>query len=106
MSAHFARQQRHEALDRLSDRRLYRELAYVGGHWTASATASSFEVTDPASGASLAFVAALDESQTTDAISAERKRFPHGARCCRRSAPACCATGMNRSSPPEKTSPS
>jgi len=76
MSAHFARQQRHEALDRLSDRRLYRELAYVGGHWTASATASSFEVTDPASGASLAFVAALDESQTTDAISAAAEAFP------------------------------
>ncbi|MCG8274618.1 NAD-dependent succinate-semialdehyde dehydrogenase [Aquamicrobium sp. NLF2-7] len=72
MSAHFARQQRHEALDRLGDRRLYRELAYVGGHWTAS----SFEVTDPASGASLAFVAALDESQTTDAISAAAEAFP------------------------------
>src|SRR5690606_30462736 len=76
MSAHFARQQRHEALDRLSDRRLYRELAYVGGHWTASATASSFEVSDPASGASLAFVAALDEGQTADAISAASDAFP------------------------------
>ncbi|MET3663163.1 NAD-dependent succinate-semialdehyde dehydrogenase [Aquamicrobium ahrensii] len=76
MSAHFARQQRHEALDHLNDRRLYRELAYVGGHWTASATASSFEVTDPFSGATLAFVAALDEGQTADAISAASDAFP------------------------------
>ncbi|EXL06749.1 NAD-dependent succinate-semialdehyde dehydrogenase [Aquamicrobium defluvii] len=76
MSAHFSRQQRHEALDRLVDRRLYRELAYVGGHWTASAAARSFEVTDPASGATLAFVAALDEGQTADAISAAHRAFP------------------------------
>jgi len=76
MSAHFSRQQRHEALDRLVDRRLYRELAYVDGHWTASAAARSFEVTDPASGASLAFVAALDEGQTTEAIAAASRAFP------------------------------
>ncbi|MFK0692926.1 hypothetical protein ACFX5Q_33015 [Mesorhizobium sp. IMUNJ 23033] len=30
MSAHFARSHRHEALDRLADRRLLRELAYMG----------------------------------------------------------------------------
>ncbi|TIV63473.1 MAG: NAD-dependent succinate-semialdehyde dehydrogenase, partial [Mesorhizobium sp.] len=49
MSAHFARTNHHEALDRLADRRLLRALAYVDGHWTASEAAASFEVTDPAS---------------------------------------------------------
>ena len=65
MSAHFARSDRHEALDRLADRRLLRELAYVDGRWTASEAAKSFEVTDPATGATVAWVAALDARQTT-----------------------------------------
>ena len=76
MSAHFARQNRHEALDRLADRRLLRELAYVDGHWTASEAAESFEVTDPATGATVAFVAALDAQQTTKAIDAAARAFP------------------------------
>ncbi|MER9576534.1 NAD-dependent succinate-semialdehyde dehydrogenase [Mesorhizobium sp. M0189] len=75
MSAHFARSQRHEALDRLADRRLLRELAYVDGHWTASETAESFEVTDPATGSTVAFVAALDARQTTSAIDAASRAF-------------------------------
>jgi len=76
MSAHFARQNRHQALDRLADRRLLRELAYVDGHWTASEVAESFEVTDPATGATVAFVAALDARQTTKAIDAAARAFP------------------------------
>lgn len=76
MSAHFARSHRHEALDRLADRRLLRELAYVAGHWTASETAESFEVTDPATGSTVAFVAALDARQTTLAIDAASRAFP------------------------------
>ncbi|TPK73504.1 NAD-dependent succinate-semialdehyde dehydrogenase [Mesorhizobium sp. B2-4-15] len=76
MSAHFARSHRHEALDRLTDRRLLRELAYVDGHWTASEAAESFEVTDPATGTTVAFVAALDERQTTKAIDAAARAFP------------------------------
>ncbi|MET2828163.1 NAD-dependent succinate-semialdehyde dehydrogenase [Mesorhizobium shangrilense] len=76
MSAHFARQNRHEALDGLADRRLLRELAYVDGHWTASEAAESFEVTDPATGATVAFVAALDAQQTTKAIDAAARAFP------------------------------
>ncbi|MGX5846178.1 NAD-dependent succinate-semialdehyde dehydrogenase [Mesorhizobium sp. PL10] len=76
MSAHFARSHRHEALDRLADRRLLRELAYVDGHWTASEAAESFEVTDPATGATVAFVAALDAHQTTKAIDAASRAFP------------------------------
>ena len=47
MSAHFARPKRHDALDRLVDRRLYRELAYVDGQWTAGETGRSFEVARP-----------------------------------------------------------
>jgi aspartate-semialdehyde dehydrogenase len=73
---HFARSVRHQALDRLVDRRLYRELAYVGGCWTASEAARSFEVTDPASGATIAFVASLDTVQTTQAIDAASRAFP------------------------------
>ncbi|PAQ05043.1 NAD-dependent succinate-semialdehyde dehydrogenase [Mesorhizobium temperatum] len=76
MSAHFARPQRHEALDRLADRRLLRELAYVDGHWTASEAAESFEVTDPATGATVAWVAALDSRQTSKAIDAASRAFP------------------------------
>ncbi|CAN7535563.1 NAD-dependent succinate-semialdehyde dehydrogenase [Mesorhizobium sp. LjNodule214] len=76
MSAHFARTNRLEALDRLADRRLLRELAYVDGHWTASEAAESFEVTDPATGATVAFVAALDAGQTTNAIDAASRAFP------------------------------
>ncbi|PBB27743.1 MULTISPECIES: NAD-dependent succinate-semialdehyde dehydrogenase [unclassified Mesorhizobium] len=76
MSAHFARSHRHEALDRLADRRLLRELAYVDGHWTASEGAESFEVTDPATGSTVAFVAALDARQTTKAIDAAARAFP------------------------------
>ncbi len=76
MSAHFARPTRHEALDRLTDRRLFRELAYVDGHWTASATGKSFEVTDPGSGGSLAWVASLDAEQAGKAIDAAARAFP------------------------------
>jgi aspartate-semialdehyde dehydrogenase len=74
--AHFARSLRHEALERLSDRRLYRELAYIDGHWTAGDTADSFEVTDPASGAIVAFVASLGATQATAAIDAAATAFP------------------------------
>jgi aspartate-semialdehyde dehydrogenase len=76
MSAHFARPHRHEALDRLADRRLLRQLAYVDGHWTASEAAESFGVTDPATGATVAWIAALDARQTSKAIDAASRAFP------------------------------
>src|SRR5690349_17814165 len=76
MSAHFARSERHPALDRLADRRLLRELAYVDGQWTAAETAGSFEVTDPAAGTTIARVAALDARHATKAIDAAAKAFP------------------------------
>jgi len=76
MSAHFARPARHDALDRLADRRLYRELAYVDGQWTASGPGNSFEVADPGSGVSVAWVAALDAGQTSRAIDAASLALP------------------------------
>jgi aspartate-semialdehyde dehydrogenase len=76
MSAHFAKAQRHDALDRLSDRRLLRELAYVDGHWTAGEDVTVFEVNDPASGAAVAWVAALSADQTSKAVDAATAAFP------------------------------
>lgn len=70
MSARFAPTLRHDALDGLADRRLHRELAYVGGHWTAGDAGENFEVTDPATGESLAWVASLGEAETGRAIEA------------------------------------
>lgn len=68
MSASLAKTMRHDALDALSDRRLHRELAYVGGHWTAGSSGSTFEVSDPANGANLAWVASLGADETRRAI--------------------------------------
>lgn len=70
MSARFAPTLRHDALDGLADRRLHRELAYVDGHWTAGDAGETFEVTDPATGESLAWVASLGEAETGRAIDA------------------------------------
>ena len=76
MSAHFASPKRHDAVGRLSDRRLLRELAYVGGAWTAGDGGRSFEVTEPASGESLAWVASLGADETGAAIDAAAAAFP------------------------------
>jgi aspartate-semialdehyde dehydrogenase len=76
MSAHFARSQRHAALDRLQDKRLLREHAYVDGQWTAGAVAESFEVSDPASGATVAWVASLGAAETGRAVDAAEASFP------------------------------
>jgi aspartate-semialdehyde dehydrogenase len=70
------RQERHPALDRLTDRRLLRELSYVGGAWTAGRDGAVFEVADPASGSAIAWVAALDAAQAGDAIGAAATAFP------------------------------
>lgn len=76
MSAHFARPNRDDGLDRLTDRRLLRELAYVDGRWTASADGRTFEVRDPANGESVAWVAALGAEQTGSAIDAATRALP------------------------------
>ncbi|WP_457298748.1 NAD-dependent succinate-semialdehyde dehydrogenase [Phyllobacterium sp. P5_D12] len=76
MSAHFARPDRHPALNGLRDRRMLRELAYVDGHWTAGDAVQTFEVSDPASGAKIGWVSKLNADQTTIAIDAAAKAFP------------------------------
>ena len=76
MSARIARLERHPELDRLQDRRLLRELAYVGGRWTAAADGSRFAVEDPASGEPFAWVASLGEAETVQAIDAAAAAFP------------------------------
>ncbi len=76
MTAVFARTSFHDALARLTDPHLLRELSYVGGRWIAGHDGKSFRVTDPASDATLAWVAALDGEQTSEAISAAAQAFP------------------------------
>ena len=76
MTAVFARTTFHDALTRLADPHLLRELSYVGGRWTAGLDGASFKVTDPASNATLAWVAELDAGQTEEAVSAASDAFP------------------------------
>lgn len=73
MTVVFARPDYHEALNTLSDRHLLRNLAYIGGRWTGSRIGTNFEVTDPASGASLAWVASVGRQETEQAIDAAQQ---------------------------------
>jgi len=70
----FAPLVRDAGLDGLNDRRLLRELAYVDGRWAAGS--HRFEVSDPATGATVAWVAALGADDTTAAIDAAQRAFP------------------------------
>ena len=76
MTAIFARPAYHEALTRLDDRHLLRDLAYVNGRWVAGREGHSFQVTDPASSATLAWVASLDADETGAAVDAAAAAFP------------------------------
>ncbi|MCO4316631.1 NAD-dependent succinate-semialdehyde dehydrogenase [Phyllobacterium sp. 21LDTY02-6] len=76
MSAHFARPDRHAALDGLKDRRMLRELAYIDGHWTAGDAGQTFEVNDPASGTAIGWVSKLNAEQASLAIDAAARAFP------------------------------
>ncbi|TAU14271.1 aldehyde dehydrogenase family protein, partial [Rhizobium ruizarguesonis] len=75
MTAVFARPAFHDALSRLGDRHLLRDLAYVGGRWIAGQSGKSFEITDPASSATLAWVASLGADETAVAIDAASEAF-------------------------------
>lgn len=75
MTAVFARPAYHDALSRLADRHLLRDLAYVGGRWIAGTTGKSFAVTDPASSATLTWVASLGAEETAAAIDAASEAF-------------------------------
>ncbi len=74
--AHRARPVRHAALDRLADRRLLRELAYVDGKWVAADDGATIPVQDPASGGALAWVARLGASAADHAVGAAARAFP------------------------------
>lgn len=76
MTAVFARPDFHEALTRLKDRHLLRDLAYVGGRWVAGKTDTRFQVADPATSKTLAWVASLGADDTSDAINSAVKAFP------------------------------
>ncbi|HTK36378.1 MAG TPA: NAD-dependent succinate-semialdehyde dehydrogenase [Caulobacteraceae bacterium] len=73
--AAYARPEYHEALVQLRDRHLLRDLAYVDGRWEMGRDGKSFELTDPATGRTLAWVAALDRDQTGEAIDAAERAF-------------------------------
>lgn len=64
------------ALSRLTDRALLRTLGHIDGRWTAAPDAADFAVTDPASGALVARVAALGVVETDAAIAAATAAFP------------------------------
>ncbi|TDW32422.1 aspartate-semialdehyde dehydrogenase [Rhizobium azibense] len=76
MTAVFARPDFHNALSRLRDRHLLRNLAYIGGRWSAGDAGKSFEVTDPASGTTVAWVASLGADETATAIGAAARAMP------------------------------
>ena len=76
MNADDAKRQRHVALARLKDRRLFREFAYVGGAWTASGHGATIDVTNPADGAWLGSVASLSSAEAGEAVDAASKAFP------------------------------
>jgi aspartate-semialdehyde dehydrogenase len=66
----------HPGLSGLADRRLLRQLSYIGGRWTAARDGETFPVTDPATGALVAQVAALGAVEATQAIDAAQAAFP------------------------------
>lgn len=76
MTAVFARLDYHEALTQLSDRQLLRDLSYVNGRWASGNGGRSFQVTDPASSVTLAWVASLDGEETGAAVDAAASAFP------------------------------
>ncbi len=75
MTALHARATYHEALSRLNDRHLLRDLSYVAGSWVAGKANQSFKVSDPSSSATLAWVASLDRDEAVGAISAAAGAF-------------------------------
>ena len=76
MNVHVTELRRPDTLTRLADRRLFRELAYVNGKWTASPAGESFPVTDPATGETVANVAALGAREAEAAVDAAWLSFP------------------------------
>lgn len=63
---------RHE----ITDKRLVRPFAYVGGRWCAAASGASFAVHDPATGDFLGEVARLSAAESAAAVDAAQAAFP------------------------------
>ncbi len=59
----------------LSDSRLLRQHAYVGGRWVEAAEGARFDVDDPATGAIVATVPSFGAADTTAAIDAAERAF-------------------------------
>lgn len=64
------------SLSRLSDPRLFREFAYVGGAWTAGSGLRAIDVVDPADGSRVGSVPALTNIDVEHAIAAAHRAFP------------------------------
>ncbi|WP_138468643.1 NAD-dependent succinate-semialdehyde dehydrogenase [Poseidonocella sp. HB161398] len=64
----------------IGDKRLLRSFSYLGGKWTSGTSGASFAVTDPANGAHLGDVAALDAAQARQAVDAADDAFPAWSR--------------------------
>jgi len=76
VNVHVREPQRPDTLTRLADRRLFRELAYLNGRWTAGPVGASFPVTDPATGEIIANVAELGGGEAEAAVDAAWLSFP------------------------------
>ncbi|PHP66996.1 NAD-dependent succinate-semialdehyde dehydrogenase [Zhengella mangrovi] len=59
----------------LNDPKILRTFAYVGGAWVSSADGATIAVTDPASGAALARVAAMGQAEAQAAVDAAHDAF-------------------------------
>ncbi|WP_323156433.1 aldehyde dehydrogenase family protein, partial [Pseudomonas oryzihabitans] len=60
----------------LQDPRLFKESAYVDGHWITADNGATFAVEDPATGETIAQVAALEAAETARAIAAAEAAWP------------------------------
>lgn len=63
------------SLSMLSDPRLFREFAYVGGAWTAGSTSRAIDVTGPADGSRVGSVPALTGADARQAVEAAQRAF-------------------------------
>jgi succinate-semialdehyde dehydrogenase/glutarate-semialdehyde dehydrogenase len=67
-------------LDNLKDRDLLRDRAFIGGRWVDANDGATFEVTDPATGQTLAHVPAMGAEETRQAIGKAEKAFSNWGR--------------------------
>jgi aspartate-semialdehyde dehydrogenase len=63
-------------LGRLADPRLYRELGYIGGKWSAAESRKVLHVTNPANGEIVGFTPAMGAGEVEKAVAAAETAFP------------------------------